>query len=373
MKILIVGINYAPEVTGIAPYTTELAEGLSARGHGVTVLTGLPHYPQWRVADDYSTSRGSVEVRNGVRIKRVRHFVPSDGSLRNRLRMECDFGRKACSSFWGNPDMVISVTPALASSAFVLARARIKGIPSGLIVQDLYGLGMQETAGESTAAMAAMVLESTVFRMAGGVAVIHEKFSDTVVGMGVKAARISVIRNWSHLRPREPLSALRVREVRSELGWRPDEYVVLHTGNIGLKQGLENVVRAARISEERGEPVRFVLVGDGNRRAELEREGRGLLNLQFLPTLPDREFADAMSAADILLVNEMPGVSGMAVPSKLTSYFTTGKPVLGAVDAGGVTAGEIRSAGAGVIIPPGQPDRMVTEAMMLGSNPDLSQ
>ena len=50
MRVLIVGINYSPELTGIGPYTAGLAEHLAARGDEVTVITGLPHYPDWRIA-----------------------------------------------------------------------------------------------------------------------------------------------------------------------------------------------------------------------------------------------------------------------------------------------------------------------------------
>ena len=52
-RILITTINYAPEETGIAPYSTGLAEHLASQGYQVTTLTGLPHYPAWRVSDGY--------------------------------------------------------------------------------------------------------------------------------------------------------------------------------------------------------------------------------------------------------------------------------------------------------------------------------
>jgi hypothetical protein len=47
LNFVIVGINYAPEITGCAPYNTDLAEKLASAGHKVTVITGLPHYPEW--------------------------------------------------------------------------------------------------------------------------------------------------------------------------------------------------------------------------------------------------------------------------------------------------------------------------------------
>ena len=76
MKITIVGINYFPEVTGIAPYTTGMAEGLAAYGHEVNVVTGLPHYPEWRIYDGYRSQRSYREAINGVTVDRLRHYVP---------------------------------------------------------------------------------------------------------------------------------------------------------------------------------------------------------------------------------------------------------------------------------------------------------
>src|SRR5579859_3986474 len=76
VSVLIIGLHYAPEPTGNAPYTTKLAEGLTAMGHRVEVITGYPHYPQWRIADGYS-GLSTEESINGVTVRRLRHTVPS--------------------------------------------------------------------------------------------------------------------------------------------------------------------------------------------------------------------------------------------------------------------------------------------------------
>jgi hypothetical protein len=78
--------------------------------------------------------------------------------------------------------------------------------------------------------------------------------------------------------------------------------------------------------------------------------------------------SELVPAADILLVNERPGVAQMAVPSKLTSYFTSGKPILAATDAVGLTAQEITASGAGVRVPADRPDLLLSEAVRLGTD-----
>ena len=76
-RLLIASMYYAPDETGIGPYTARLAEHLAARGYDVTAVTGMPHYPSWRVHEAYRGKSSVREVRNGVRLLRRRHYVPS--------------------------------------------------------------------------------------------------------------------------------------------------------------------------------------------------------------------------------------------------------------------------------------------------------
>lgn len=175
-----------------------------------------------------------------------------------------------------------------------------------------------------------------------------------------------VIRNWSHI---PTLAQINREEIRARLGWGP-ELVVLHAGNIGVKQGMENVVDAAKLAQQNGDPVRFVIMGDGSQRLRLESLAAGLQTVQFLPSLPSREFVEAMMAADVLLVNEKVGMSESAVPSKMTSYFASGNAVLAAVAADGVVASELRTSGAGVVVESGSPPGLLAGALTLGADTD---
>ncbi|OBG26727.1 glycosyltransferase [Mycobacterium sp. 852002-51057_SCH5723018] len=369
MKIKIYGINYFPEVTGIAPYTTGMAEGLTAYGHDVSVVTGMPHYPEWRIHDAYRSRRSYREIINGVRVHRVRHYVPRNPRPRNRILMEASFARAALTTTMDRSSVVIAVSPALLATAGVVAAARLRGIPVGVVVQDLYGKGVVETGamGGKSADMAAR-FEAQVLRAASGVAVIHDRFVGVLNAVGIDDAGLAVIRNWTHLGlPTEPTSGDST-DVRRRYGWGGDELIVVHAGNMGVKQGLDNVVAAARLAATELPPctIRFVLVGDGNQRRKLQEDGRRLPTLEFIEPLPDREFREVLSTADVLLLNEKPSVGDMAVPSKLTTYFMTGKPVVGATDQSSAAAGEIRAAGAGVIVPPADPRPLLDAALSIG-------
>ena len=107
--------------------------------------------------------------------------------------------------------------------------------------------------------------------------------------------------------------------------------VAMHSGNMGNKQDLGNVIDAARLAGNR-EDIRFVLMGDGSQRAALARQAQGLDNVAFLPPAPENEYADLLAAADILLLNERATVKDMSLPSKLTSYFRSGSADFGGGD-----------------------------------------
>jgi colanic acid biosynthesis glycosyl transferase WcaI len=368
LRVTIVGLNYAPEPTGNAPYTSSLAEGLVDAGHVVHVVTGYPHYPEWNLKPGYS-GWSRTEVIRGVHVQRLRHHVPRKPTALSRLHLELSFGIRLLFARWNRPDVVLVVSPALFSSAMAILRIRLSPNrpAAGIWVQDLYSRGVVETrTGGGSAARFAAQVESRVLRATDGVAAIHERFKDFIVkGLGVPAGKVKVIRNWTHL-PASPTEG--AAEMRTQLGWDPSDIVVLHAGNMGKKQGLENVVAAARLAETQGSKVRFVLMGDGNQRQRLELMSSGLSQISFLDPLPGSEFQRALAAANVLLVNELPGVKDMAVPSKLTSYFNAGVPVIAATDEGSVTASEISRSGGGIRVDAGNPGALVETAEILGQD-----
>lgn len=366
MRICVVSINYAPEKSGIAPYTTGLTRGLAARGHDVQVLTGFPHYPEWRVDPAYRGVRGTACSADGVVVRRFAHYVPEEPTVRRRLLFEAAFGTRVVSSSWGKPELVLTTSPSLVASAMVIARSRAANIPVGIIVQDLYGKGVVET-GAMSGRMAALAgrFEAAVLNQATGTAVVHERFADAAIQAGVDQNLVTVIRNWAHV---ESATNVDTTQVRAKHGWSPDECIVVHSGNMGAKQGLENVVDAARIADDRGINVRFVLVGDGNRRKALELNAEGVQRIEFKDPLESDDYLELLACADVLLVNELPGVGEMALPSKLTSYFSAGRPIVAATDTNGVTAQEIRDSRAGIVVSAGDPVALLDTSVNLASD-----
>ncbi|MGQ0464253.1 MAG: WcaI family glycosyltransferase [Sporichthyaceae bacterium] len=368
MNVLIVGINYAPELTSVAPYTTGLAEHLVSIGCSVEVLTGLPCYPEWRVPEGYRRGLRFPEQRNGVAVRRLRHYVPAQQDALRRGAYEFSFlGHAAACTPVARPDVVIGVTPALGGAVAAALLARRYGARLVLVVQDLVGSAATQSgiAGGNAVAGAAGRLESFALRRANAVAVVAEAFRPQVEAYGVAPERIAVVPNWSHV----PSSAADRAAVRASMGWGPELTVALHSGNMGQKQDLGNIVEAARLTRDRSDLL-WVLMGDGSQRAALQELGAGLPNLRFLPLCPAETFPDVLAAADVLLLNERASVVDMSLPSKLTSYFTSGRPVAACVVPDGASARELARAGAPTPAPPGEPAALVSLVDRLCADPE---
>jgi colanic acid biosynthesis glycosyl transferase WcaI len=351
--VLVVGINYRPETTGIAPYTTAIAEHLAAIGHRTTVLTGFPHYPAWRVDPDEHRSR-AAEMLDGVRVLRRRHYVPASQSALRRGAYEGTFLLHGLLSRPERPDVVLGVVPSLSGGVLARVFAAWARAPYALIVQDLMAPAAEQSGirGGRRVAGATAALERWATVKARAVAIASDSFRPYLIKIGVGAERIVPFPNWSHVaRP-----ATDGQSTRTRLGWLAGTTVVVHSGNMGLKQGLEQVVDAARRADQTDQNVLYALVGDGSQRSELVARASGVRKIQFLPFQPEADLPDLLAAADVLLVSERATVVDMSLPSKLTTYFAAGRPIVAAVTDDGSTAAEVRRSGAGVVVSVGDPD-----------------
>ncbi|MFH8516366.1 glycosyltransferase [Streptomyces gelaticus] len=358
--LLLVSTNYAPELTGIGPYAAQLAEHWAAAGADTHVLTGMPHYPSWRTDPGYRGVWRVAEQRAGVTVHRRRHYVPPRQTALRRAAFEVTVLAHGLLSPPGSrPDAVVSQIPSLAGGvigARLAARHRAPYIP---VVQDLMGAAAAQSGirGGGRAASAASAAERYALRSAALVGVIHESFVPRVIAYGVDPARIRTVPNWSHVRAPSADRA----GTRARMGWSEGTPVVLHSGNMGLKQGLEVLVEAARLAPD----VRVVLMGDGNQREALLGRAVGLRNLDILPPADAGEFTDILAAADVLAVTQRASVLDMSVPSKLTSYFVSGRPVVASVAGAGGTAQEVQRSGAGLLVAPEDPAALLSAVRKL--------
>jgi glycosyltransferase involved in cell wall biosynthesis len=338
LNVLIVSTNFWPEPTGISVYATDLAESLIEAGHSVSVLTSLPHYPWWKIPSEYAHLTEGVTEQNGIKIIRAKHLIPAKMNALIRIRFE--------SSLWwnlrrvskklksGDIDLVISCIPTVAAGIVGKRIARKSGSPFGLIVQDLSGAGAKQSGlrGGALISKVAHAVEGSALKAADGVVVVSPAMRDVVIGLGIEESRIDQILNYSARK----INSINREQARSKFGWAADDFVVIHTGNMGAKQGLENVVDAAR-ELEGNYRIMIYLVGHGNQESKLKALCQGKKNISVMAAVSDEDYSALLSATDLLLVNERTTQMEMSLPSKLTSYLYSERPVIAAVPRGGAT------------------------------------
>jgi glycosyltransferase involved in cell wall biosynthesis len=337
-RVLLVTTNYWPEPTGIAVYTTDLAESLTTQGDQVTVLTSLPHYPWWKVPSEFAHLGEGAGTHNGVSIIRAKHLVPPKMNALLRMRFETSLWwnlRRVSKSMVGNDfDMAIACIPTVAAGIVGKRIAKKLDVPFGLIIQDLSGAGAKQSGlrGGAVISKIAHFVEGRALHGADSLVVVSPAMRDVVVDLGVPESRITQITNYSA----RAISNFDKASARSRIGWASDDFAVIHTGNMGAKQDLENVVRAADALNGFSK-IKIYLVGHGNQESNLKALCVGKRNIAVLPAVSDADYSALLSAADLLLVNERSTQMEMSLPSKLTSYLYSERPVIAAVPRGGAT------------------------------------
>lgn len=353
-SICVVGMHFAPETTGNAPYTTALVDALAASGLAVRMVTGVPHYPQWTVDPRYARGIRWSEERNGVSIRRVRHAVPRKPNLLGRIRMEASFLALAYPVIRRDTsDAVLAVSPTL--SGLAAARLAARHRPLGVLIQDLSGNGAEQ-AGLAGHRVANLInkREMSMLRSADLIGVITPRFAEIMVDEGVDESKIRLLENFAHVQPTVDSKV----QSRMHLGWPIDEIAVVHTGNMGRKQGLDTLLRAARMHGQ-VRPVNYILVGDGNQRAALQAGAGDINNVRFVDPVSEEDYPHVLNAADVLVLCERVGVKEMSLPSKLTSYSVAGRPIVASVEPGSISATTLEGHGAALISPAGREHSLV--------------
>jgi len=367
MKVLLVTTNYWPEPTGISVYTTDLAENLKANGHKVSVLTSLPHYPWWKVPAEFSHHGEGVATHNGIEVIRAKHLVPPKMNALLRMRFEFSLWwnlRRVSKRLIGKDfDVVISCMPTVAAGIVGKRIAKRFSVPFGLIVQDLSGAGAKQSGlrGGALISKIAHAVEGSALHASDGLVVVSPAMQDVVIGLGVDARRINQILNYSA----RTIDSEDKNKARRSFDWKDEDFIVIHTGNMGAKQDLENVVLAAQLlSSNSG--IKIYLTGHGNQESALKVMCEGKSNIAVMPAVSDEDYSALLSAADLLLVNERSTQMEMSLPSKLTSYLYSERPVIAAVPRGGATWKFLE--GVAELVDAGDPKRLAEKIEELSKN-----
>ena len=372
MHLLALGINYWPEETGIGPCTTRLCEYLAAKGHQVTMVTGLPYYPEWRVRRSYRRQSSSREIRNGVTIYRSWLYIPRRVMPGRRILHEASFIGSASvrllNQLWKNrPDLLFVVSPPLGLNASAIILKRIWKIPFVMQVEDLQpdaaiDLGLLK-AGRLTRML--LRIERAAYEQAALITTLTPGMRARILSKGVSGNKVTTI---SHGVDPAFFSIPLVSDaaaVRQRFGLN-GKFLVVHSGNMGVKQGLEVILEAAERSRRYADIV-YLLVGDGAVREPLQRRAArlGLNNVRFLPVQPRDVFHELLATTNVALITQQRTLADIVFPSKTQTLLASGRPIVASVNAGSEVAKAITEANAGVVVAPEDPDALLEAVISL--------
>lgn len=348
LRILIYSINYFPELTGIGKYNGEMAEWLANQGHEVVIITAPPYYPWWRVQQPYRSSIYRTELINKVTVHRCPLLVPRRPTGAKRLVHLFSFALTSIPllliQLFKRPDVIVVLEPTLFCAPVALVLARLSGARAWLHVQDFeVDAALElELVKAKAAGRTAAIIERWLMNCFDRVSTISDSMLERLVTKGVMQEKTVLLPNWVDAQDIFPLPKASI--YRAELGIEDDKCVVLYSGNMGEKQGLEILLAAARsLQAESG--LLFVLCGTGAARARLMQIGTGLHNVLWLPLQPVEKLNELLNLADVHLLPQRADAADWCLPSKLLGILASGKAVLTTAHPGTQLAKMVSSCG----------------------------
>jgi colanic acid biosynthesis glycosyl transferase WcaI len=363
--VLLYGINFYPELTGTGKYTGEMAEWLARHGHSVDVVTGHPYYPEWKVADGsagWKYERCDMPGTEGlVQVLRCPLWVPGRVTGLTRLLHLATFAMSSTLGlFWGlwrRPDLIFVVVPTLMQVPQAVVLSKLAGVSNWLHVQDFevdaaLDMGLVKGAAERGGFLrrAAWWWESFWMKRFDRVSTITPAMTRRLKIKGVPPDRVVELPNWVSLQGIYPIA--KAATMRAELGIGEDDVVVLYSGNMGEKQGLDLVVEAASALKAHRH-IRFLLAGTGAARQRLEKSAATLGNVTWLPLQPLSKLNALLGSADIHVLPQRADAADLVMPSKLTGMLASGRAIVGTAQAD-TQLGDVLDK-VGVRVEPGDP------------------
>jgi colanic acid biosynthesis glycosyl transferase WcaI len=336
-RVLLIGGNFYPEPIGIGKYNGEMIEWLTENGYKCTVITSFPYYPQWKVQQPYVKSSFwyKKEVKyykpfydTNISIYRCPQYVPNTPTGLKRILNGLSFFLASLPVifkllFEPKYDYVISVVPSFETGLLAILYKSLRGGKFFYHIQDL-----QIDAARDLKILKSSMLINFLFRVEKYILKHADVVSSVSSGMIEKVhkkcnKKIDFFPNWVDNKVIYPI--LNKASLKEEFNFKKSDKLVLYSGAIGEKQGLENILFAAK-SFLKQKDIQFLICGSGpylKRLIQLKNE-LGLNNLTFIPTQPIEKLNKFLNMADLHLIIQKADASDLVMPSKLTNILAVG-------------------------------------------------
>ena len=370
MRVIVWGINYAPEFAGIAPHNVALCEFLHAEGHDVEMVTTFAYYPTWQKSGEDRGRLYRTDVVNRIPVHRCWHFVPRRVSALKRILHEGSFVFTSTlrALFLSAPDVYVIVSPPLLLGMAAWFVGKVRRAPFVFHVQDMQpdaavGLGMLK-ANWFTKALYG--LEGFAYRKAARVSGITAGMLASFRAKGVPESKLIYFPNTIEL-PKNVTSPQR-GAFRARHGFGANEFLAVYSGNLGVKQGLDVLLETAPLL--RDPRIRIVICGAGAQREALAARAREmkLTNLSLLPFEDD--YRALLVDTDVCFITQQVGSGNSFFPSKLLGLLAEARPVIAVSAPESELAVALKQGGFGVNVAPGRPEELAALLDSLANDPE---
>lgn len=346
LKILIISQYFYPESFRI----NELALDLKKNGHQITVLTGIPNYPDGSYFKGYGVFKKRRENYHGVEVIRVPLVPRRKGKKINLILNYFSFAFFATllAPFFcrGKFDVIFVFEPSPITVGLpALLLKKIKRIPIFFWVQDLWPESLSATGAVRSERILSWVrgLARFIYKRCDRILVQSQAFIPSIEQMGIPRSVITYFPNAAENIFNLGLDSNQTAELKL-----PDGFKVIFAGNIGVSQSFETLLEAALMLKEH--PIHWVIIGDGRQKTWLVEQVNihGLSDrIHLIERKPVEEIPLYLNLADVLLVSlKRDPVFALTIPSKLQSYLACGKPIIASLD--GEAARIVEESGAGL-------------------------
>ncbi|NEU10247.1 WcaI family glycosyltransferase [Flavihumibacter sp. R14] len=363
-RILVIGINCLPELTGIGRYTGEMVTWFADNGYECNVVTTFPYYPYWEVQKPYWGKFYKKEVLKDGRLTLYRcpFYVPGMPSGLKRLIHEASFFLSAFFMivmllFKPGHKNIYCIAPPFHLGFLAVFYRFFKGGRIIYHVQDL-----QIEAARDLKILKPEWIFSFLFRMEKYILSKADHISTISAGMVRKKElkidkEVSLFPNWVDTLKFHPI---RDKNIQAEWGFNAEDKIVLYSGSLGEKQGLEVLIGIA-VQLRVHSHIKLVICGTGPYKEILQQMSleAGTDNISFLPLQKQAVFNRFLNMVTVHLVIQKGGASDLVMPSKLTTILAAGGLALVTADAGTTLHDVVKVNNMGIVVPPENKEQLL--------------
>ena len=375
-KILLIGGNYYPELTGIGRYNGEMMDWLSQNGYECTVVTTYPYYPQWKITPEYKRKSWwySREKKGNIIVHRCPHYVPQQPKGLKRMMLDLSFTVSGFFkilqiAFGPKRELVMVVSPPFVPGFLGVLYKKLRGARLITHIQDL-----QIEAARDLQMVRSQKMIRLLFAMEGFILKRADHISSISNGM-VRKVREKTKRNtlffpnWSDT---SKFYLLPVKGLKQQFGLAETDKVVLYSGAIGEKQGLDIILKVAQMLDGLAD-LKFIICGTGPYKANLEQMAAQMKvkNILFMPLQPTEVLNEFLNMTDIHLVIQKADASDLVMPSKLTNILAVGGLAIITANPGNSLYDEVSSHRIGLLSEAENPEALA-KAIKIGLMEDCS-